>query len=59
LALDKQYGALGIRSCILDAFKRPQGGGGKIAKDAFGPHFASQAIFDDVQTVWCQHDNPL
>ena len=53
LAFDKQHGAFWIRTRVFDVFKRLQSRGRKIAKDAVGPHFARQATFDDVQTVWC------
>jgi hypothetical protein len=29
-----------------------QSGGGQVAENAIGAHFARQAAFDDVESVW-------
>src|SRR5271165_5805641 len=58
LALNKEDRALGIRRRVLDGLERLQRSVWKITKDMFCPHFARQAAFDDVQTVWCQHSDP-
>src|SRR5271165_6044435 len=60
LALNKEDRALGIRRRVLDGLERLQRSGWKITKDMVCPHLARQAAFDDVQTVWCQHnDSPV
>src|SRR5208337_4834998 len=59
LALDEQNCSLGIGGGILDGFERLQCIWWQIAKDMLCPHLAGQAAFYNVQTVRCQHEDPL
>jgi hypothetical protein len=51
LTFYKEHSAFRVSSCVFDVLEGLQGGGRKIAEDMFGPHFARQAILDDVQPV--------
>src|ERR1700675_1953001 len=52
LAFDEQDRPFRVGGGVLDGLEGLQSRGWQIAENAVGPHFASQAAFDNVESVW-------
>src|SRR5262249_50020606 len=58
LALNEQNSPLRIGGGVFDGFEGLQRRGRQVTEDSLCPHFAGQAAFDDVQSVWREHKFP-